>query len=178
MTEQTGVPGDAETACAGTGSDDTAQAPPTPDALSREALGASCWCGRDEDVCEENGGCRWSAAMGAAEARTAAAELRVTLLRVVLLEGGQDDATARRRALAIIGTEGEASRACSRCEGCGRLADTDDREPWVAWTSLPLEAQVAVHLGIVKPVPCDVCGGTGRVPEAQERSDEKGAGRG
>jgi hypothetical protein len=76
--------------------------------LEAPPVAAACWCGRDEDVCEENGGCRWSAAMSTAEARTAAAELKLTLLRTVLLEGGQDAATVRRRALAIIGTEGKA----------------------------------------------------------------------
>jgi hypothetical protein len=77
--------------------------------LMAELDAMDCWCGRDEDVCEENGGCRWSAAMSTAEACTAAAELKLALLRTVLLEGGQDDATARRRALAITGT-GEGDR--------------------------------------------------------------------
>ena len=78
--------------------------------LMAELDAMDCWCGRDEDVCEENGGCRWSAAMSTAEACTATAELKLALLRTVLLEGGQDDATARRRALAITGT-GQAHEA-------------------------------------------------------------------
>jgi hypothetical protein len=61
------------------------------------------------------------------------------------------------------GSEDEgAERPCSRCEGCGQLAGTDDREPWTAWTSLPLRSSAAVLAGLVKPVPCDACGGTGR----------------
>ena len=37
--------------------------------------------------------------------RREAAEAKLAALRTVLLEGGQDDATVRRRALAITGTE-------------------------------------------------------------------------
>lgn len=48
---------------------------------------------------------------------------------------------------------------CPRCEGCGQLADTDDREPWTAWESLPPGADLAVKAGLVKPVPCDQCDG-------------------
>ena len=39
--------------------------------------------------------------------RAERAEGKLAELRAVLLEGGQDDATVRRRALAVIGTEGE-----------------------------------------------------------------------
>lgn len=52
---------------------------------------------------------------------------------------------------------------CDRCDGCGRLADTKDREPWTAWTSMPLSSSIAVVAGIVKPMTCHVCGGTGRL---------------
>ena len=38
------------------------------------------------------------------EGRARAAEAKLAALRSVLLEGGQDDATARRRAIAIVGT--------------------------------------------------------------------------
>jgi hypothetical protein len=53
---------------------------------------------------------------------------------------------------------------CQRCDGCGRLADTDAREPWSAWENLPVKSAFAVIVGAVRPVPCDVCGGTGRAP--------------
>lgn len=36
--------------------------------------------------------------------RAEAAEAKVAALRTVLLEGGQDDTTARRRAIGIVGT--------------------------------------------------------------------------
>lgn len=61
---------------------------------------------------------------------------------------------------------------CPRCEGCGQLADTDEREPWTAWTSLPVRSSAAVLLGIVRPVPCDECNGTGSVP-GEEPADGK-----
>lgn len=46
---------------------------------------------------------------------------------------------------------------CPRCDGCGQLANTDDREPWSAWADLPIGSDLAVRLGLVKPVPCDLC---------------------
>ena len=52
---------------------------------------------------------------------------------------------------------------CPRCDGCGQLADTDRREPWTAWTDLPVYAAAAVFAGIVKPIPCDACAPTEEV---------------
>lgn len=54
------------------------------------------------------------------------------------------------------------SAACRRCDGCGRVADTADAEPWTAWLSLPPGADLAVRLGLVKPRPCPACSGTGK----------------
>jgi len=51
---------------------------------------------------------------------------------------------------------------CHRCDGCGQLADSDDREPWSVWMNLPLQSAWAVIIGLVKPVPCDDCDGTGQ----------------
>jgi predicted nucleic acid-binding protein len=43
------------------------------------------------------------------------------------------------------------SAKCHACDGCGQVANTADREPWTAWTSLPassaLRARAAVLLG-------------------------------
>lgn len=66
---------------------------------------------------------------------------------------------------------------CTRCEGCGKLADTDEQEPWTAWAKLPLQSSMAVLSGLVKPVLCMVCNGTGRVektliPEEEDGSDD------
>lgn len=51
---------------------------------------------------------------------------------------------------------------CTTCDGCGQLADSDGREPWSVWENLPARSALAVVMGFVKPVPCDVCGGTGK----------------
>lgn len=48
---------------------------------------------------------------------------------------------------------------CTRCEGCGRIANSIDGEPWSMWESLPSGSDVAVKLGVVKPVECPRCGG-------------------
>ncbi len=50
---------------------------------------------------------------------------------------------------------------CVSCEGCGQVADTEEHEPWTAWMNLPLNSAHAVILGIVKPMACTACGGSG-----------------
>lgn len=51
--------------------------------------------------------------------------------------------------------------ACPRCWGCGQLANTEAREPWSAWLSLPTASHLAMLSGIVAPISCDACAGTG-----------------
>ena len=53
---------------------------------------------------------------------------------------------------------------CRKCDGCGRVADSDSQEPWTAWRDLPGPSAAAVVLGIVRPILCPVCGGTGEAP--------------
>lgn len=48
-------------------------------------------------------------------------------------------------------------KKCMRCDGCGKIADSDDGEPWTAWEDLPPGSDIAVKMGIVKPIPCPVC---------------------
>lgn len=50
---------------------------------------------------------------------------------------------------------------CTKCDGCGKVADSDDEEPWTVWTSLPLHSSLAVLMGLVKPKDCPECGGKG-----------------
>lgn len=50
---------------------------------------------------------------------------------------------------------------CARCDGCGKIANTDEGEPWSAWLDLPLRSCAAVAAGIVKPIPCPECNGAG-----------------
>lgn len=56
---------------------------------------------------------------------------------------------------------------CTRCNGEGKLANSDDREPWSYWESLPPGSDLAVQLGLVRPEPCDACEGKGTVPAAE-----------
>ena len=51
---------------------------------------------------------------------------------------------------------------CQACDGCGKVANTDDKEPWTVWANLPVKSAAAVIMGLVKPIPCDECGGTGK----------------
>jgi len=51
---------------------------------------------------------------------------------------------------------------CPRCRGCGKLANTEQQEPWIYWLELPIESQLAIALG-VKPETCKKCKGTGTI---------------
>jgi hypothetical protein len=54
-------------------------------------------------------------------------------------------------------------RECDRCEGCGQIANDDDRSPWKYWAELPPGSDLAVRMGLVRPEPCPECGGTGEL---------------
>jgi hypothetical protein len=54
---------------------------------------------------------------------------------------------------------------CPTCLGDGRVAGgTDTRDPWPVWAALPPGSDLAVRIGIVYPVPCPTCDGTGHAP--------------
>ncbi len=55
---------------------------------------------------------------------------------------------------------------CPTCDGCGQVADDEDHTPWSEWLNLPVKSGAAVILGLVQPLPCPDCGGTGRQPAA------------
>jgi len=61
-------------------------------------------------------------------------------------------------------TNGTVTRPCIRCAGCGLVADSEDAEPWTAWTSLAPASALAVRLGLVRPALCPSCLGRKRVP--------------
>ncbi len=50
---------------------------------------------------------------------------------------------------------------CRTCWGCGQVADDDEATPWKFWLELPVGSAAAVIMGLVKPLPCPDCGGTG-----------------
>jgi hypothetical protein len=52
--------------------------------------------------------------------------------------------------------------ACSKCLGWKRVANDDDQTPWKYWAELPSPNNLSVQLGLVYPVTCPTCLGTGR----------------
>ena len=60
------------------------------------------------------------------------------------------------------------TRECPTCAGCGQVATDTDRTPWKYWLELPLHSAAAVLLGVVRPVECPECGGSGRVIDRRE----------
>ena len=50
---------------------------------------------------------------------------------------------------------------CQKCEGCGKVANDADGTPWTFWLELPVKASLAVVAGLVRPVTCPECKGSG-----------------
>jgi hypothetical protein len=50
---------------------------------------------------------------------------------------------------------------CMTCDGCGKVADDGDQSPWSMWKELPPQSRTAVNLGLVHPMSCPDCGGSG-----------------
>lgn len=51
---------------------------------------------------------------------------------------------------------------CAKCMGCGWVADTADQEPWSMWANLPPESAIAARIGLVQPIRCPQCEGSGK----------------
>lgn len=60
------------------------------------------------------------------------------------------------------------SRECLTCDGCGQIANDEDRTPWRYWLDLPLKSALAVTSGVVGPIACPTCGGTGKKPVTED----------
>lgn len=60
--------------------------------------------------------------------------------------------------------------ACERCLGWKHIDDGDEGISWKYWIELPAQSRIAVTLGLVRPVVCPRCGGTGAEPEPGEGS--------
>ncbi len=52
-------------------------------------------------------------------------------------------------------------RGCTTCAGCGQVANDDDSTPWSYWARLEPPSNMAVVMGLVKPLTCPKCNGTG-----------------
>jgi hypothetical protein len=79
-----------------------------------------------------------------------------------LLEEGRTERWAEELARAwaeLIQNHLEPDNQCWKCKGCGQVADTDNQEPWTAWSSLPPGSDAAVRMGLVKPIRCPACSG-------------------
>jgi hypothetical protein len=62
------------------------------------------------------------------------------------------------------------TKVCPKCEGCRYVANDEDMSPWKRWADLPPGSDLAVRMGLVYPVKCPECEGTGRVrPERKEK---------
>jgi hypothetical protein len=59
---------------------------------------------------------------------------------------------------------------CDGCEGCGYVADTSTREPWVYYTRYLVNADGTPLFPEVRRVYCNKCKGTGRI-FASRRAD-------
>jgi hypothetical protein len=54
--------------------------------------------------------------------------------------------------------------ACKKCLGWKRIADDDEQTSWKHWAELPPPSNIAVLLGLVHPIVCPRCNGTGKEP--------------
>jgi hypothetical protein len=61
---------------------------------------------------------------------------------------------------------------CPRCSGCGQIANDDDGTPWKYWAELPPGSNLAVVMGLVKPIPCPNRGR--KAPDPCPRPTKKG----
>lgn len=50
---------------------------------------------------------------------------------------------------------------CERCHGWKQV-DDGEGQSWKYWAELPAQSRIAVTMGLVKPVQCPECKGSGR----------------
>lgn len=59
--------------------------------------------------------------------------------------------------------------ACQKCLGWKKIANDDDQLSWKHWAELPPPSNIAVQMGLVFPIDCPRCQGSGREPSAADR---------
>jgi len=52
---------------------------------------------------------------------------------------------------------------CEQCLGW-KCVDDGDGQSWKYWAELPAQSRIAIKMGLVTPVECPRCGGTGKEP--------------
>jgi len=60
--------------------------------------------------------------------------------------------------------------ACRRCLGWKKIANDDEQSPWKHWAELRPPENLAVQLGLVFPIDCPRCQGTGKEPSTEARN--------
>jgi hypothetical protein len=66
--------------------------------------------------------------------------------------------------LTMIAAAPPGSGPCARCAGCGKIANSDQGEPWSDWERLPPGSDLAVRMGVIEPLRCPSCEGSGVEP--------------
>ena len=61
---------------------------------------------------------------------------------------------------------------CTKCDGEGRVANSENQEPWSVWAELPPGSDLAVKMGLVKPITCPECHGVGTIPEKRKEDEQ------
>lgn len=65
---------------------------------------------------------------------------------------------------------GPGEQKCPKCAGCGRIASDNIGMPWSSWEAQHLDQSGPVLRGVVKPIGCPICGGSGRTVVATSRA--------
>lgn len=103
---------------------------------------------------------------GATQLRYVVAGVRAGLSVVAAILAEQDariGALDNAREPAEQRSDPDPPKPCARCRGCGKIANSEEGEPWSDWDSLPAGADLAVRMGIVRPITCPSCHGSGEV---------------
>ncbi len=58
----------------------------------------------------------------------------------------------------------EGENKCKLCQGWKRIDNGDEGISWKFWDELPSPSNIAVQMGIIKPIECPHCHGTGIEP--------------
>lgn len=74
-------------------------------------------------------------------------------LRAMQSMAGDSEETPQERRPPIAEIEG----TCPTCDGCGQIANDEESTPWRHWQNLPKENQVAIRIGLVRPIDCPDC---------------------